>query len=176
MITRPAAFRVYGQPVPKGSMIPRRLKDGRVVVVEDNKRTKPWRRAIEKAAPIHLPERADLYQPIKVTCLFGVQRLPNDTGLLAPVMQAGSHHEGGDVDKMVRLVLDALQGCGVLRNDAQVVRLGETAKVFADDPEWHQGVQRRFAVPGLYCRVEPVGWVPDPLPYERVLADDELNG
>lgn len=172
MITRPAAFRVFGEPAPKGSMIPRKLKDGRTVVVEDSKRTKPWRRSIEAAAPVHLPERADRYQPVKITCLFAVRRLDSHKGLHGPVMRA-TGGVGGDVDKMVRLVLDALEGCRIILDDAQVIRLGETAKVFADDPEWHQGVQRRYGVPGLYCRIEPVGLVPDELPYEHVLGPDE---
>lgn len=168
MITHPAAFRVYGQPAPKGSMIPRKLKDGRVVVVEDNKRTKPWRRAIAAAAPVHLSERADQYQPIKIVCAFALTRLPAQEGLPGPVKRA-TGGVGGDVDKMVRLVLDALEDCGVLVDDAQVVRV-EAWKLFADAPDWP-----RYGVPGMYCRIEPVGYVPDELPYETVLDADERS-
>jgi hypothetical protein len=66
---------------------------------------------------------------------------------------------GGDLDKLVRLVLDALESCGVLVNDAQVVEL-TTRKVYDDDPTWgRQG-------PGLYCRVEPAVVMPALLPIE----------
>ena len=175
MITRPAAFRVFGEPAPKGSLAGRCLthpKIGalcyqaqRVVMSESANRARPWRRAIEKAAPVHIAERADPHQPLMVSALFAVTRTPAAAGRVAPSTQS-AQGVGGDLDKMVRLLLDALESCGVLHNDAQVTRFGDLGKVFADDGEWVQGVDRRRGVPGLYCRVEPVGWVPDALPYE----------
>ena len=169
MITRPAAFRVYGEPAPKGSMIPRKLKGGRVVVVEDNKRTKPWRRAIEKAAPVHITERADKWQPVALHLVFAVTRLPAQHDVTRPVKRA-TGGVGGDLDKMVRLVLDALESCRVLTDDAQVTEI-HAQKMFAESPDW----SGRPGVPGVYCRIEPVGWVPDELPYEDTLDDTERH-
>lgn len=156
-------------------MIPRKLKDGRVVVVEDNAKTKGWRRMVGRAAGVHLPEHADQYQPIRVVLLFAVTRASAQAGLPGPVKRA-TGGVGGDVDKLARLVLDALEDSGVLKDDAQVVQL-EARKVFDDDPDWEtpSNWQRRGC--GLYCRVEPVGYVPDELPYEQVLdADERADG
>ena len=185
MITRPAAFRVYGEPAPKGSLAGRcatHPKIGqvctrlaRVILTESANRGRPWRHAIELAAPIHIPERADPHQPIKATMLFAVTRTPAAQARDQPSTQS-AQGIGGDLDKMIRLVLDALESCGVLRNDAQVTRYGEpTAKVYADDPEWTQRGGRAGA-PGLYCRLEPVGYLPDPLPYEDTLDEAERHG
>lgn len=184
MITKPAAFRVYGEPAPKGSLAGRCLthpKIGqivrlpqRVAISEDANRGRPWRRAIEKAAPIHITERPDKYQPLMVTCLFAITRTPAAEGRLYPSTRS-AQGVGGDTDKMVRLVLDALESCGVLLDDAQVTRFGETGKVYADDPEWlYRGGQR--GIPGLYCRVEPIGYVTPELPYETTLDETERHG
>lgn len=158
MITKPAAFRVFGEPAPKGSMIARTLKGGRTIVVEDNARTKPWRRTIEAEAPAYFPERPAPHQPLKVILRFGVTRTPAAAGRDFPAVRA-NQGVGGDLDKLVRLALDALESCGVLTDDAQVVAL-EAAKVYADEID--PGLRR----PGMYCRIEPVGVVPDPLPLE----------
>lgn len=161
MITRPAAFRVYGEPAPKGSLAgrvnPKNPKH--VIITEDANRNRPWRRAIEKAAPIHITERPDTHQPLKVVLLFGVTRTQAARDRDYPSTQS-AQKVGGDLDKLVRLVLDALESCKVLINDAQVVEI-EASKVYADTC---------MKAPGLYCRIEPVGYVPPELPYEDKLG------
>lgn len=184
MITRPAAFRVYGEPAPKGSLAGRCLthpkigmvvtKPARVAISEDANRGRPWRRKIEKAAPVHITERPNRHQPLKLTLLFAVTRTQAAADRAYPSTRS-AQNTSGDLDKLVRLVLDALESCGVLLDDAQVVELAPK-KVYADAPEWHQGTQRRYGVPGLYCRIEPVGYVPPELPYEAVLGADETQG
>lgn len=184
MITRPAAFRVYGEPAPKGSLAGRCLthpkigqvcsRSARVVMSEDANRGRPWRRAIEAAAPVHITERADRYQPLKLTLVFAVTRTPAAAGRDRPATRS-AQGVGGDLDKMVRLVLDALESCGVLLDDAQVTEL-VTSKVYADSPQWAAPTTKYYGVPGLYCRVEPVGWVPDPLPYEHGDEDERTGG
>lgn len=158
MITKPAAFRVFGEPAPKGSLAgrvnPRNPKH--VIITEDTNRNRPWRRAIEKAAPIHITERPDPHQPLKAVLLFGITRTKAAADREFPATQS-AQGIGGDLDKLVRLVLDALESAGVLTNDAQVVEI-EASKVYADT------VGRG---PGLYCRLEPVGYVPPELPYEH---------
>lgn len=184
MITKPAAFRVKGiEPAPKGSMAGRCLthpKVGsvcltpqRVVISEDANRGRPFRRAIEKAAAVHMPEKAGKHQPLKVTVLFGITRTRAAEDREFPAVRS-SQGIGGDLDKMVRLVLDALESAGVLTDDAQVIELS-ASKVFYDTCS---------DSPGLYCRIEPIGWevVTQPPPpitpelsYEQ-LADEERIG
>jgi len=181
MITRPAAFRVFGEPAPKGSLAGRclthprvgqkALHAARVVMSEATNRGRPWRRAIEAAAPVHITERPDPHQPLAIELLFAVTRLPAAAGRAYPSTQS-AQGVGGDLDKMIRLVLDALESCKVLVNDAQIVEFIRPRKVFADTAEWTAGTRGR-AVAGLYCRLEPVGYVPPELPYETTLDDTE---
>jgi len=183
VITRPAAFRVYGEPAPKGSLAGRCLthpKIGqivrapqRVVMSEGANRGRPWRKKIEKAAPIHITERADRHQPLRVTLLFAVTRTAAAEGRAYPSTRS-AQNVGGDLDKLIRLVLDALESCGVLADDAQVVEL-DPRKVYADHPDWGRVDGNGAPVPGLYCRVEPVGYIPPELPYEAG-DDDERCG
>jgi Holliday junction resolvase RusA-like endonuclease len=147
VITKPAAFRVFGEPAPKGSMIARQLKGGRTIVVEDNARTKPWRRVIEHEAPAWFPEKPAPHQPLKITLVFGVTRTAAAADRTHPAVRA-NQGVGGDLDKLVRLALDALESCGVLTDDAQVVEL-VAAKQYADQAD--PGLGRA----GMYCRIEP---------------------
>lgn len=160
MITKPAAFRVYGEPAPKGSIVgrvnPRNPRH--VILSEQVNRNRPWRRAIEKAAPVHITERPDKAQPVKVTLMFAVTRLPAAHNRQRPATRS-AQKIGGDLDKLVRLVLDALESCRVLIDDAQVVEL-TASKVYTDSPEWDRDR------PGVYCRVEPAGYVPPELPLD----------
>lgn len=165
MITRSAAFRVFGEPAPKGSLAgrvnPRNPKH--VIITEDANRNRPWRRAIQKTAPVHITERPDPHQPLKVTLVFAITRTPAAAAREYPATQS-AQKIGGDLDKLVRLVLDALETCGVLTNDAQVVDLA-ARKVYVDHADWGR------PWPGLYCRLEPVGYVPPQLPYEPGTGD-----
>lgn len=172
MITRPAAFRVYGEPAPKGSLAGRCLthpklgqvckKLAKVVLTEQVERGRYWRKQVEKAAAERITEQAGEHQPIKATFVFAVTRTHAARDRAYPATRS-AQGVGGDMDKMVRLVLDALESCGVLKDDAQVVRWGETCKVYADAAEWTDR-GGPSGMPGAYIRVEPVGWVPDPLP------------
>lgn len=182
MITKPAAFRVTGvEPAPKGSLAGRclthpkvgqkALNPARVVISEDANRGRPFRRALEAAAKVHMPEQAERGQPLKVTVVFGVTRTAAAKTRMFPSLRS-AQGIGGDLDKMVRLVLDALESAGVLADDAQVVKL-EASKDYFDQ-------LGGATAPGLYVRVEPVTpaeWVQivAPLPYED-LADEERIG
>lgn len=168
MITRPHAFRVYGEPAPKGSLAGRCLthpkigkvcqQAARVVMSEDANRGRPWRRAIETAAPVHITEQADQHQPIKATMTFAVTRTHAARDRPYPSVRSALSI-GGDLDKFVRLVLDALESAKVLTDDAQVVEL-TARKVYVDSPLWgRQG-------PGLYLRLEPAVVMPAMLPVE----------
>lgn len=184
MITRPAAFRVYGEPAPKGSLAGRCLthprigqicaRAARIAITEDANRGRPWRRAIERAAPLYLSERPDKGQPVRVVLLFAVTRTQAAAGRTRPSVRS-ARKIGGDLDKLIRLVLDALESCGVLLDDAQVTDL-DASKVYADSAEWYRTDHARRGRPGLYCRIEPAGYIPPELPYEQLLDEAERTG
>ena len=118
-MTRPlrdVTITIPGTPVPKGSMkcIGR---GGRHQLVEDNPRTTPWRRRIASLVRSRVTSEAAPRQPLAVDLLFTVPR-PKSVRAAHPVTRSA-----GDLDKLVRLALDALQDTALLPDDAQVVEL-----------------------------------------------------
>lgn len=178
MITRPAAFRCFGEPAPKGSLKPV-TRGKRTFLVEDNSRTKPWRRRIEQVAPVYMTEQAGEHQPVVISCLFAVTRSSAAHAREYPTTLA-AQSIGGDLDKLIRCLLDSLEACKILRNDAQVMAIGgppsidgmlsgKPRKVYVDHPDWG----RQW--PGVYCRIDPVmpvGYQPIELPYEAERTGD----
>lgn len=150
-----------------------------MILAEDNKRTKPWRRRIESVAPIYMTEQAAEHQPLLVSCLFAVTRSPAAHAREYPTTVA-AQGIGGDLDKLIRCLLDSLEACKILKNDAQVIAIGgppsidplldgKPRMVYLDHPDWGK------PWPGLYCRVEPVkpvGYDPLELPYEAQRTGD----
>lgn len=121
---------VYGTPVPQGSkraFYVKRLK--RPVIVEDNKRTKPWRQEVAAAA-VEAMERAgfavvgDL--PVELICTLFFDR---PKSLRKSIR---SKTTNPDCDKLARLIGDALTGT-VFKNDAQITDL-VVRKRFSDTP------------------------------------------
>lgn len=127
---------VPGDPIPQGSKKAfANKKTGRIVVVEDNKRTRPWRSEVISALQVQWDEREALPGPVWVRLRFYVTRPLGHFGahgLLpsAPAFPAGSRI---DIDKLERTVLDALTQSGVLRDDGQVVVL-KSGKFYAERP------------------------------------------
>jgi Holliday junction resolvase RusA-like endonuclease len=162
VITQTWAFRVYGEPAPKGSMVGR-IHQGRVIMSEQATRNRPWRALIENAAPTFIRESASPGQPLAIRLLFAVTRTPAAAQRTHPATQS-AQGIGGDLDKLVRLALDALESCGVLTNDAQIVDI-EAKKVYADDPFWSiDRLGDSATTPGMYCQLRPVGYLPTTLP------------
>lgn len=133
MITRTIRLVVPGTPAPKGSM---RCIGGRGrghQLIEDNKRTRPWRQNVARAAS-RAPEQADKGQPVEVSITFLLER-PRSHYTARGALRKGSPalptgHGTGDLDKLERTILDALEDAGVLHNDAQVIG-GTTVKLYA---------------------------------------------
>jgi Holliday junction resolvase RusA-like endonuclease len=131
---------VYGAPAPKGSLkcIGRK---GRHQLVEDAKRTKPWRERVTVGA--RRLTVSGLSGPLGVEVTLTVDRPAwhYGTGRNAAKLKASAppypHKRstgiGGDVDKLERTILDALEDAGVLTDDAQVVEL-IGRKTFRDGP------------------------------------------
>jgi Holliday junction resolvase RusA-like endonuclease len=153
-VGRELLIRVMGHPIPKGSLkcVGRA---GRHRLVEDNPLTEGWRHAIADVAR-STEFRVGPHEPVGVTIASTLPRPASHYGahgLRPNAPPYPTNLRTGDVDKLARLVLDALADAEVLDDDAQVVEV-LSAKTFvgAELPE-----------PGVLIRVYPV---PPPTPDE----------
>lgn len=155
MIASEIIVRLAGTPRTKGSMkcVGRRGKVAHVLV-EDNKASQPYREKLAWAAK-QAVQRGEKGQPIAVEVTSTIPRpaAHYGTGRNAQTLRADAPaypvgHNTGDVDKLARLVLDALQDAKLLPDDCQVVEL----------------VSRKG-----YPQPDLIGRVPDALPYPGTL-------
>jgi crossover junction endodeoxyribonuclease RusA len=113
------SFSAYGTPAPKGSMRAFFRPGMKApVVTHDNARTRPWAAVVTDAAAQACP--AVVFgrgQPVRVTCWFALPRPGSE-----PKRRATAPTRKPDLDKLVRLVLDAGKGI-VWHDDAQVVEV-----------------------------------------------------
>lgn len=141
-------FTVQGAAAPQGSK--RHLGHG--VMIESSKRVKPWRSDVRDAAyeamhrvkpPENLAFLPALTAPVKVAVEFVYRRpaghfLSDGASLSAAGRRAGyppgrGSKSGGDLDKLVRAILDSLSGI-VFVDDGQVVDIRAT-KVYGPRDE-----------------------------------------
>ena len=163
-LDREHVLAIYGDPAPKGSMkcVGGRGRN-RHQLVENSTRTAPWRAHIVRAVRGAWPTLSGLSGPLGVEVTLTVRRPPghygtgrNATRLRAsapPYPDRVSRGLGGDVDKLARVILDALEDAGTYGNDAQVVEL-ITRKTYADGPGVLPDALTR---PGARIRLFPVG-------------------
>lgn len=161
MLDREILVRLAGTPRTKGSMkcVGRRGKVAHVVV-EDNKASTPYRERLAHAAR-QATQRGEKGQPIGVEVTstiprpaahYGTGRNADQLKASAPAYPIG--HNTGDVDKLARLVLDALQDSGILPDDCQVVEL-VTRKGYPQ-PDLIGRVPDAMPYPGTLLRVYPL--------------------
>lgn len=175
MITRQWAFIVWGQAAPKGSMkcIGQRGKVKHVVVESDVVGSPKWRRKVAGQAAVHVQEQADKYQAVALELTYTIARPESHygTGRNAGQLKAGAPQyptarSGGDIDKLERNILDALQEAGVLVDDAQVIEVSHHKRylVPARDRALYGDA---LEAPGVLIRVAPMVEAPlVELPYE----------
>ena len=119
---------VGGKPTPKGSWKPVPVK-GKTRFIPDNARSKPWAETVSWAARAKyggtpgLPTRQAVgvhleFYFVRPASHIG-KRGPTKAGRAFPFPTAEGHQ--GDLDKLERNILDALQGI-IFVNDCQVVR------------------------------------------------------
>jgi Holliday junction resolvase RusA-like endonuclease len=156
---------IPGHPAPKGSLkcIGGRGGKGHVLI-EDNARTKPWRKTLATWAGRRL-QPVQPQEPIGVEITFTLERPKSHygTGRNAGVLRPGApafpvSHATGDVDKLLRLALDALQDAKVLPDDCQVIET-TARKVYVspapiDDP-WSVAYDA-LGHPGVVLRLYPI--------------------
>ena len=110
-----------GKPAPQGS---KRSLGGRVMI-ESSKRCKPWRQDVRHAALDLTPEAWRAPLPMKVEVAFLFNRPKADYRVNGEQKPTAPHHltkRVGDVDKLCRVLLDAMTGV-VFNDDCQVVTL-----------------------------------------------------
>lgn len=131
------SFTVEGKARPKGSLRPilRKKRNGQpyVHMMEQSTDGPLWRRHVAAAAREAIglagPNGVTGFPtvlPVEVGITFGFQR-PKVTDAVAPTLPTI-----GDLDKLIRNVLDALTDAGVYQDDRLVVRV-VALKVFLDE-------------------------------------------
>lgn len=162
MLTTGVRIVIPGDPAPKGSMKCVGGSKGRGHrLIEDNARTKPWRDKVATACRDRLTAyTAGVGQPVGAEVTFTLNRPAGHygTGRNARTLRAAAPaypvgHNTGDLDKLVRLILDALQDPGTLPDDCAVVDVTARKRYIADgsfDPDV-------LAHPGVVIRLHPIG-------------------
>lgn len=125
---------VPGDPVPQGSKIPFRRRNGTIGLREANKMHGAWREVIAlhaKAYRAHHWGQLPLDGPLVASMLFTLwppskvmKGAANATGLPAVVP---------DLSKLIRCVEDSLSKV-LIHDDARIVAFHDTGKVYGDDP------------------------------------------
>lgn len=163
MITAFRSTFVPGRPRTKGSLKPQQVRGGGGVLtgrvrLVDTPQSKRWRRTVAKH--VKALGWAPIEGPCVVEAIFWFD--PAEVGLdpltLGPD-DYPTHEHIGDLDKLMRNVLDALQvddtgegnGAEVFADDRQVVAFGESCKRWALTQHGH--------VAGMSLRVWSVGRV-----------------
>lgn len=128
-------IRVVGKPVQKGSMRAF-VRGGRAIVTHDSKATKPWQSAVADSAAAAMGDRRPFDGSVSVYVGF---LMPRPSGHLSTSKRrAGMPRPSAptrpcrqpDLDKLLRCVLDALEGV-VVTNDSRVVDI-RANKHYAD--------------------------------------------
>jgi len=162
----PIVFEVFGTPQPAGSKkaFGFRRRDGRVgaTVVDDNRKSRPWKTLVsETAAKVHPGPLLD--GPLAVWFLFEVPRPKGHFGKRGLLPSAPNLPTvRPDVLKLARAVEDALTGV-LYRDDSQIVhevlmkRFGERARLLV-------------TVKSLEAWASPMG-----APEQRLLVSAEVS-
>lgn len=127
--TRPdLEFTVLHRPAPQGSK--RHVGGGRLI--EQSKRVKPWRDAVDHAARLatvasHLAHPLD--GPLSLEVVFTVRKPAS-----APKARTTwpTTRDSGDIDKLLRSTFDALTTAGAIADDSMIVKV-VTRKVFPSE-------------------------------------------
>ena len=117
------SFRVYGIPVPQGSMKAFLVK-GRPIITSASKGLGAWRNQIADEARKQMNATPIWEDAVRVTCAF---YWPRPKSLKKSMTEMITRP---DADKLVRCVLDSLSGI-VFRDDAQVMDL-HVLKLYAN--------------------------------------------
>lgn len=153
MTPEPIRFKVYGTPVPQGSV--RAFNNGGRARVtqggsaESRRKLADWRQAIGEEARHALPDDAPLLEgPVYVTVSFLMPKPKSAPKYLRHCTKKP------DVDKLARSLLDAITGVLII-DDSQVVSLN-VAKSYAIEDRPHADVLVMAAPTGADAELERV--------------------
>lgn len=171
MLDHELAISIPGRALPKGSMVcvGRRGRVAHVVIEDDKgKHKEKWRAAIALAVKRKWPadQHAGKGQALgaEVTCTLERPGYHYGTGRNAGKVKQRYFdalpigHGTGDVDKLLRLVLDAIQDTDVLPEDCAVIEA--TTRKFYVDPDGastHPSFPDRLGYAGVLIRLYPIG-------------------
>lgn len=133
MSLQPVTMTIPGTPKPKGSLkcIGRRGRVAHQLTEDSGPELEAWRGRIADTCRTRVKTRAVAGEPVAVVVMFTIERpgYHYGTGRNAHTIKpqyVDAYPTGrgtGDVDKLARCLLDALQDGGLLHDDAQVVEL-----------------------------------------------------
>lgn len=115
------SFVVHGTPAPAGSKRAF-FRGGRAIVVDANKKARPWKDQVAQVAGSFMEGRQLLQGPLELTLRFFVHRPKGHFATSGAVRAAAPRYPAvrPDVLKLARGVEDALSGV-VYRDDSQIV-------------------------------------------------------
>lgn len=119
-------LQVDGTPAPKGSRIPGRRKDGSIFTRPASKREAPWVEQVALVAKVNRPSGQVLEPPYDIDLRFTLPS-PKKPKYSWPT-------KDGDLDKLVRAVLDGLVHGGLLVDDRHVASLSARKEFAAGGP------------------------------------------
>lgn len=124
---------IPGRPRTKGSLKVITPRGQRPRLIEDHKHSKPWRTKMTNAIRDADTPFAEPYAgPVAVAATFVFERHGVTAKTLPyPTLNAGVN-ACGDLDKLLRNLLDALQDAAVIVDDAQVCSVG-TSKIWGGE-------------------------------------------
>jgi Holliday junction resolvase RusA-like endonuclease len=126
-----ARFQVVGRPRTKGSLKVITPRGRKPLLMEDHAHSAPWRKRIKSAIMAQVPAVTSASHipyklPVRVTASFTFERLgPSAQHLPWPVLNAGAN-ANGDLDKLLRNLLDAMKDAKLIADDSLVVTLSAT--------------------------------------------------
>jgi len=161
MLDREVWISIPGNPKTKGSM-KCVGQNGMHKLVESHASATPWLNLLSGWFGRKLASRkAVAGQPVGVECTFTLERpvahygTGRNRGILKPrfVDAQPVGHNTGDLDKLARVVADALQKAEILPDDSAVVELVARKAYVQVHPEKHSDVK---PVPGVVVRIYPL--------------------
>lgn len=117
------AYTVEGNPAPQGSK--RHVGNGRMI--EASKRLKPWRDAVIAATADMASKIEQLEGPLSVKLEFRIPR-PKTVTRRYPITRSS-----GDLDKLIRAVLDGITIGALIQDDSQVISI-RSSKRYSELP------------------------------------------
>lgn len=125
-----ASFHVPGRPRTKGSLKVITPRGRKPILIEDHKHSEPWRKRIKAAIQSQCVITEPCARPVQVQATFYFERTgPSAQHLHWPVLNAGVN-ANGDLDKLLRNLLDAMTDSGLILDDCLVVSV-HTSKRWA---------------------------------------------